>query len=489
LKTDYDVIIAGGGMAGLITASAIGYYSKKAARILVVDRNPPEDAGKKTNNGWTCGDATSLNSLKFLEKNIGIKYESPELEHPVKGVLVYSPDHKTKVRFEGEGYILNRKLLPQRQVKDAKGFGVEFKFNLSADRLLSENGFVTGITGRDGDGAAFKATAKVVIDATGSSSVLRKFLPIESNIEKEIDMDDIEATGRYILDFDQGKVDDTYFTPDYCLIHLDQFIAPAGYAWVFPKGKNRVNIGLGVSKSGLTRRNKKFKLTDNLQSLIDKYVKDNPAITNSRLSAGPEYDGNSKGNWQVPVRRHNDCMVANGFALVGDAAWLPRPLDAGGIGPSMYASVILGKVVAQSLQSNDFSQEALWGYNVEYMTTHGYQMASFEVLRRYLQTLTNEQINYGMKHFLSEDDVRAISERRHPDFNRVQMMNPILLLRALSEYELAKGLRYTAKKSQTLVQHNLQYPTSPKGFADWRKTLLREIDETTERFKPIEVAG
>ena len=48
------------------------------------------------------------------------------------------------------------------------------------------------------------------------------------------------------------------------------------------------------------------------------------------------------------------------------------------------------------------------------MTTHGYQMASFEVLRRYLQTLTNEQINYGMKHFLSEEDVDAISERTPP---------------------------------------------------------------------------
>ena len=159
MKTDYDVIVAGGGMAGLITASAIGHYSKKSARVLVVDRNPPEEAGKKTNNGWTCGDATSLNSLRFLEKNIGIKYEYPELEHPVKGVLVYSPDHKTKVRFDGEGYILNRKLLPQRQVSDAKGFGVEFKFNVSADRLTSENGYITGVTGRDADGGAFRAVA------------------------------------------------------------------------------------------------------------------------------------------------------------------------------------------------------------------------------------------------------------------------------------------------------------------------------------------
>jgi flavin-dependent dehydrogenase len=485
---DYDVIIAGGGMAGLITAASIGYHSQQRARVLVLDRNPPAEAGKKTHNGWTCGDATSLNSLRFLEKNIGVRYESPELEHPVKGVLVYSPDHETKVKFEGDGYILNRKLLPQRQVADAKRLGAEFEFGVAAERLTAENGYVNGVTGRRADGTPFKATARVVVDATGSSSVLRKFLPIESHIERELDPDDIEATGRYILDFDQGEEDETYFTPDYCLIHLDQYLAPAGYAWVFPKGKNRVNIGLGVSKSGLSRRNKKFKRSDNLQSLIDTYVKENPAIKNTRLSEGPGHDGNSKGNWQVPVRRQNDCMVANGFAVVGDAAWLPRPLDAGGIGPSIYAGVILGKVVARALEAKDYGQESLWGYNVEYMTTHGYQMASFEVLRRYLQTLTNEQINYGMKHFLSEDDIRAISERRHPDFNRAQMVNPMLLLRALSELELAKGLRYTAKKSQTLVQHNLGYPETPAGFLAWRKTLLAEIGETIERFKPIEVA-
>lgn len=487
MKPDYDVIIAGGGMAGLITASSIGYYSKKRASVLVLDRNPPQEAGKKTHNGWTCGDATSKNSLNFLSKNIGIEYEKPELEHPVKGIYVYSPDHKTKVLFEGEGYILNRKVLPQRQVKDAKRFGAEFRWNVTAERLLSDDGFVTGVAGRDGEGKPFKATAKIVIDATGSSSVLRKFLPVKGHIEKEIDMDDLEATGRYILEFEQGKEDETYFTPDYCLIHLDQFIAAAGYAWVFPKGPNKVNIGLGVSKSGLERRNRKFKLHDNLQTLIDKYVKDNPAIRNPKLASGEEDQGNAKGNWQVPVRRQNDCLVANGFAIIGDAAWMPRPLDAGGIGPSIYASVILGKVVAHALEAGDYGEGSLWGYNVEYMKTHGYQMASFEVLRRYLQTLTNEQIDYGMKHFLSGEDIEAIRERRHPDFNRVQLLNPIMWLRVLSEFELAKGLRYTAKKSQVLVEHNLNYPESPSGFEAWKSVLVREIEDTNNKFKPIEV--
>ncbi|HYR03961.1 MAG TPA: NAD(P)/FAD-dependent oxidoreductase, partial [Nitrososphaerales archaeon] len=343
--------------------------------------------------------------------------------------------------------------------------------------------------GRDKDGNPFKATAKMVIDASGSSSVLRKFNPIDSYIEREIEMDDMEATGRYLLEFDKGVEDETYFTSEYCIIHLDQNIAPAGYAWVFPKGKNKVNIGLGVSKSGLDRRNRRLRMSDNLSTLIDKYVKDNPCIRNGRLSTNPDDQGNTKGNWQVPVRRQNDCMVANGLALVGDAAWLPRPLDAGGIGPSMYASVILGKVVAHALEANDVSQEGLWPYNVEYMTTHGYQMASFEVLRRYLQTITNEQIDFGMKHFLTEEDINMIRDRKHPRFNAIQMLNPVLLMRVATQMDLAKGLRYTADKSQSLVELNLKFPESPKGFPDWKKKIDAEIDETKKRFIPAGAAA
>ena len=488
-QRDYDVIIAGGGMAGLITAASIGYYSNQHARVLVIDRNAEDQAGRKTNNGWTCGDATSKRSLDYLYEHIGLRYGQPELEHPVNGVYVYSPDRKTKVLFEGEGYLFNRKIAPQRQVADAKKFGTEFMFGTTAERLTSENGYITGVTGRRPDGSPYKATGRVVIDATGSSSLLRRFMPIESRIEKDIDMDDVVGTGRYILDFEPAREDPAFFSPDYCIIHLDQFIAPAGYAWVFPKGKAKVNIGLGVSKSGLDRRNKRFGLKDNLQNLIDKYVADNPVIKNARQSDNPADSGNTKGNWQVPVRRHNDCMVANGFAIVGDAAWMPRPIDAGGISPSIYGGTILGKVVAQALEAGDTSEAFLWKYNTEYMQTHGYPMASFEVLRRFLQTVTNEQLDYGMKHFLSEEDVQAITERKHPEFNRAKFMSPVMWFRVATQLSLARGLRYTVEKSSALVAHNLRYPDSPAGFEQWRSGLLAEINETTERFKLGEAAA
>jgi digeranylgeranylglycerophospholipid reductase len=465
-------------MSGLITAAAIGVYSKQEVRVLVVDRNPPAEPGKKTINGWTCGDAVSKRSVDYLANNIRINYGSPELEHPVEGVLVYSPDHETKVLFEGEGFILNRKILPQRQVEDAKKVGVEFAFNIACDRLYSEGGFVRGVTGRNlADGSPFKKTAKMVVDAAGNATKLRPNLPIGSKIELDIDRDDLESTGRYIYDFETGSEDPTWFDPRYALIHLDQYIASGGYAWTFPKGRNKVNIGLGVQKKALDMRNARFGRKDSLQDLIDAYVKMNKAIKNPVQSPDSDDQGNTKGSWQVSVRRHNDCLVANGYAMVGDAAWMARPIDAGGIGPAIYASVMLGKAVAHAIEANDTSEEMLWQYNLDYMKHHGYQMASFEVLRRYLQTLSNDQISYGMKYFLSEDDIASIVNREHPRFSRLRLLNPSMMMRVAKEPKLAGGLKHTADASEELIAHNMNYPERPSGFELWKKKLMSLLED------------
>jgi flavin-dependent dehydrogenase len=322
----------------------------------------------------------------------------------------------------------------------------------------------------------------MVVDAAGSATKLRPNLPFESKIEKDIDRDDLESTGRYIFDFELGEEDPTWFDPRYALIHLDQYLAPGGYAWTFPKGKNKVNIGLGVQKKALDARNAKSAKKDNLQDLIDSYVNLNKAIKKPRQSPQSDDMGNTKGSWQVSVRRHNDCLVANGFAIVGDAAWMARPIDAGGIGPAIYASVMLGKVVAQAIEANDTSEGSLWQYNLDYMKKHGYQMASFEVLRRYLQTLENDEISYGMKYFLSEEDISSIVNREHPRFSRLRILNPSMMVRVAREPKLAAGLKHTADTSEALIEHNMQFPEKPYGFASWKKKLHSLLGEAFSKF-------
>ncbi|NHV96691.1 MAG: NAD(P)/FAD-dependent oxidoreductase [Thaumarchaeota archaeon] len=469
---DYDIIVAGGGVAGLTTAIAAAKYSKQNLRILVVDRNSREEVGKKSPNGWICGDAVSKRSLEYAASNSGVVFSEPEIEHRVKGVLLFSPDRETSVLFEGEGYLLNRRLFSKKQMLEAERLGVEFRFNIVVTGLLSDNERVIGVVGRDvHTNAKFTARCKLVVDATGASSRLRANLPIKSKVEREIDRDDLEATGRYIYTFTPKKEDRTYFDPEYCVIHLDQDLAPGGYCWTFPKGVNKVNIGLGVQKRALDERNKRLGRIDTLQSLIDSYVKGNSVLGEPRLSQDPNDQGNTFGNWQVPVRRQNECLVANGYALVGDAAWMPRPIDAGGIGPSLYGGTILAKVAVEAVEASDTSEEGLWRYNLEYMRIYGYQMASFEVLRRYLQTLPNDDINYGMKHFLSKDDIEHITRREHPAFNKVQLFNPTMWLRIMQRPKLAKGLKTVSETSRRLINHNLNYPDKPSKFYEWQRDL------------------
>ncbi|MEX1053068.1 MAG: dehydrogenase, partial [Nitrosopumilaceae archaeon] len=168
MKTDYDIIVAGGGLAGMIAAQSASFYSKQQLLILVIDRNPEPMLGKKTINGWICGDAVGKNTVDYMTDRIKIVWGSPEIEHPVKGVMAFSPDRKTSIPFDGDGFMLNRQELPQRQLRDAKKIGINMQYSVALRNLLYENGSVVGVEGTDlTTNEPYKKTAKVVVDATG----------------------------------------------------------------------------------------------------------------------------------------------------------------------------------------------------------------------------------------------------------------------------------------------------------------------------------
>ena len=482
IERDYDIIVAGGGLAGMIVASSAAHYSKQSLRILIIDRNNLSSLGKKTLSGWICGDAVGKNTVEYMSSRIGIEWKYPEIEHPVKGVIAYSPDHQTAISFDGEGYILNRKLLPQKQMNDAVKAGIEIRDQITLRSLMVDNNSVIGVEGQDTfKKSLFKKTAKIVVDCTGVTSVLRNSLAIKSYIQHRIDRDDLEATGRYIYNFDVADQDNTFFDPDYCIIHLDQKLAPGGYGWVFPKGKDKANIGLGVQQKAFERRNKQMGIHIDLKKLIDEYVEVNPVIANPKIADSEMDEGNGWGTWQVSVRRQNDCMVANGYMLVGDAAWMPKPLDAGGIGPAIIAATIAGKDAVEAIEAEDVTENSLWKYNKNYVNDYGYKTAGLEVFRRMLQGLTNEQIDYGMKHFLSKMDIDKITNGEHPQFTSVDRLG--MIIRGGMNRRLADGLKFTASMNEKLVEHYRNYPSNPEGFPDWQRILDGHLKEAFVKFK------
>ncbi len=475
--TDYDVIVAGGGLTGTVAAQAISYYSKQNLKILVVDRNPEHLPGRKSAPGWTCGDACSKEAVDYMTERIKVPWTRPEIEHDVKGVMAFSPDYETKIPFDGAGYMLNRQKLPEIQNARTKKMGVDFDFEINLSGLIYDGTQVVGIQGVDyKTKQPYKKTAKLVVDATGITSMLRNQLENSTKVERKIDRRDVESTGRHIMYFEPGEKDLAQFDPDYCIIHLDQDIAPGGYGWVFPKGDNKVNIGLGVEKSILEQRNKRLGKSDNVASLMKEYLERNKAIKNPRLSEDAGDIHNNTGVYQVSVRRQNDCLVSGGYMLVGDSAWMPKPIDAGGIGPALIAGTILGNNVTEAIEANDVSEASLWRYNIDFIKEYGYKTAGLELFRRLVQTMTNEQISYGMKHFLGNLDVEAISKGEHPDFTGLGKIG--MIIRGAMNKTVASGLKYTSGQNQWLVDHYYNYPKDPSGFDEWNRKLHKTLDES-----------
>ena len=358
METDYDVIVAGGGLTGTIAAQAISYYSKQNLKILVVDRNPEHLPGRKSAPGWTCGDACSKEAVDYMTERIKVPWTRPEIEHDVKGVMAFSPDYETAIPFDGAGYMLNRQKLPEIQNARTKKMGVEFDFEINLSGLIYDGTQVVGIQGVDyKTKQPYKKTAKLVVDATGITSMLRNQLENSTKVERKIDRRDVESTGRHIMYFEQGENDLAQFDPDYCIIHLDQDIAPGGYGWVFPKGENKVNIGLGVEKTILEQRNKRLGKSDNVASLMKEYLERNKAIKNAKLSEDAGDIHNNTGVYQVSVRRQNDCLVSGGYMLVGDSAWMPKPIDAGGIGPALIEEQFLEIMLHMQLKQMMFQKQ------------------------------------------------------------------------------------------------------------------------------------
>lgn len=472
----FDIIVAGAGISGALAAAGA---SKKGSKVLLLDRNDYSVAGKKTNWGWVCGDAVAKTHVDFVSKELGLTLTEPVLDLEVEGVQVLSPDMKNKFQFEGAGFSLDRPKFAKVLVDFAVKNGADYRQHHEVEGPIVENGTVTGVYGRNEKGEQVKFTSKIVIDALGVASTVRRKLPQNNYIENTVSTDDIESTGRYIYKFNPRGEDINLYDPKNALIHLNQRLAPGGYGWVFPKTGNRINVGIGVEKKSLEIRNAKLNKTDTLHMLIDQYVQWNPEIRDTVID---EQDANGKGYWSVTVRRQFDSLVYPGYMGAGDSMAMPNPISAGGIGPAMTSGVIAGLVAGDAIAANDTSLDYLWKYNTWYNEVYGSKTAGLEVFRIYLQSLNNELIDYGMSKFLTKEEAVAISYGNIPEITIASTFQKALA--GMSNINAFKNLLYCVKTMKALNAHYENYPKTPKEFDPWKGFIADTMHEVKERFKP-----
>lgn len=475
-EKDYDIIVAGSGLAGSLAATMA---SKAGKNVLLLDRNPEPEVGKKTAWGWVCGDAVAGSHINFVQNRLKVKFGQPELDRRVDGVYAVSPDLKTRFLFDGLGYTLDRPEFESKLLGFAKQAGAVYMHNFEVTGPVIEENRVVGIKGKDENKHEVEYRAKVVIDALGVSTVLRRNIPENPFVERKIDIDDIESTGRYIYEFDQDHEDLNYYDPDNALIHLNNELAPGGYGWVFPKSGNRINIGLGVQKKSLEIRNQKMGKNDNLQSLIDNYVKWNPVLKNTRIW---NKNNNGKGNWSVAVRRQMESLVFDGYMGAGDSMVMPNPISAGGIGPALISGILAGEQATRAIDSNDTSVKGLWRYNVEFNEAYGNRTAGMEIFRIYLQSLNNDILNYGMRSFLTTKEASDITLGLVPELSLASKFK--MVLKGAKNISAFSNLVYVMGRMKYLNSVYASYPASPREFPEFKKKVVESIEEAKNRFRP-----
>jgi digeranylgeranylglycerophospholipid reductase len=108
-------------------------------------------------------------------------------------------------------------------------------------------------------------------------------------------------------------------------------VAPGGYAWVFPKGDQTANVGVGVCPTHATKKAK-----DYLYSFMDRRFK-NPRVLERKSGGVPS-------TFKGEVAREN-------VLLCGDAARVCHPLTGGGIYNAAATGSLAGNAVAEEKMS------------------------------------------------------------------------------------------------------------------------------------------
>jgi len=116
--------------------------------------------------------------------------------------------------------------------------------------------------------------------------------------------------------------------------YLSKKWAPGGYLWVFPKGKNKANIGVAIS--GYYAKDGKA-----AQKFLDEFL----AWKYPKASVLTTVVGG------IPIDKTVKQMVMNGLMLVGDAAHTVNPVTGGGIVPGMRSGLLAAETAVKALHN------------------------------------------------------------------------------------------------------------------------------------------
>ena len=287
----YDVVVAGGSVAGLLSAREI---SSRGFSVLVIEED--YEIGTPEH----CGGLVSIAGLKEL----GIIPFRKTFDHMMEYAEIKSPNGKSfTINSKKQKVVeISRRELDKQIAFQAQKNGTEIKVRTSFQEVTN-----TGIRTNEEN-----IDCKIFVDARGVSSLIHKDRTgILSSAQYEI----------YANWIKKGKVE----------VIFDQKKYPGFFAWVIPSNEGKGKVG--VAGKGI-----------NVSDTLNEILKEKGKYSTIRKIFAPIW---IKG----PIEKFVDGKTV----IVGDAAGQAKPTTAGGIFTSGMGGVFAGQAISKFLKTNEIS--------------------------------------------------------------------------------------------------------------------------------------
>ncbi|MFH1213005.1 MAG: NAD(P)/FAD-dependent oxidoreductase [Candidatus Neomarinimicrobiota bacterium] len=350
MRTEYDIVVVGGGPAGSTTAR----FSKTENNSVALF-----EKDREIGIPVRCAEATSELCLRNL-----VPLDPKWIANTITKARLIAPDGKeVNLNLPVGGIILHRRLFDSGLAEIAANLGVEVFTKAYVHRIEPDENQRWKVFVRHLD-REYLIKAKIVIAADGVESRVARWAGIKSQTL----LKDIESCAQVLL----GNVDVVDERIDF---YISSKLAPGGYVWVFPKGNRTANVGLGVNGAQTLQKCS----LDLLNDFIDEKF---PGTARLTTVAGG-----------VPVAKSLKKIAADGLLIVGDAARQVNPVSGGGILAAITAGKIAGAVAAKAININDWSLKVLKEYQTEWDKGAGKDYTLFYHIKGWITQLSDEYYN------------------------------------------------------------------------------------------------
>jgi len=228
VRRRYNLVVVGAGPGGSIAAKTA---AEAGLSVLLLEKR--QEIGSPVR----CAEGVGRDQLtSFIEPDprwIAAEVNKAEI------TTIAGGEKETIRATDGHGYVLERRVFDRVLAERAAKAGAEVRVKTAATGLMMSDRRVAGVRIRQagffiGDGEV-EVEAQVVIAADGVEAQLGRW----AGLDVQLPLKDTMVCAQYLL---AGiEIDPTCTC--YTICHE---VAPGGYAWIFPKGEGKANVGLGV---------------------------------------------------------------------------------------------------------------------------------------------------------------------------------------------------------------------------------------------------